>query len=62
MSSIIYFGSIFFVKLTVGRVQTSTLAMLVDRQNQIKGFQKQKYWNVHLHLDDLEVVKEKLFD
>ena len=34
----------------------------IARQNQIKGFQKQKYWNVHLHLDDLEVMKEKLFD
>lgn len=56
------FTKLYDRKLTVGRVQTPTLAMLVDRQNQINGFQKQKYWNVHLHLDDLEVVKERLFD
>ena len=56
------FTKLYDRKLTVGRVQTPTLAMLVDRQNQINGFQKQKYWNVHLHLDDLEVVKERLFN
>ena len=55
------FTKLYDRKLTVGRVQTPTLAMLVDRQNQINGFQKQKYWNVHLHLDDLEVGKERLF-
>ena len=30
----------YFKKLTVGRVQTPTLAMLVERQNQISGFKK----------------------
>ena len=32
----------YFKKLTVGRVQTPTLAMLVERQNQISGFKKEK--------------------
>lgn len=49
-------------KLTVGRVQTPALAMLTERQTQISCFQKQKYWNVHLKLGDVEVVKEKIFD
>lgn len=49
-------------RLTVGRVQTPTLAMLVERQNEIDGFQKEKYFNVHLKKDDLEVVKEKIFE
>ena len=56
------FTKLYDKKLTVGRVQTPTLAMLVERQNQITGFQKQKYWNVQLNLDGLEVVKEKIFD
>ena len=56
------FTGLYDRKLTVGRVQTPTLAMLVERQKQINGFQKQKYWNVHLDLDGLDVVKEKIFD
>ena len=32
----------YFKKLTVGRVQTPTLAMLVERQKQISGFKKRK--------------------
>jgi DNA topoisomerase-3 len=49
-------------KLTVGRVQTPTLAMVVERQKKITDFQKEKYWNVHLNLDGLDVVKEKCFE
>lgn len=49
-------------KLTVGRVQTPTLAMVVERQNEIDSFQKQKYFNIHLVKDDLEVIKEKIFN
>lgn len=56
------FTKLYDRKLTVGRVQTPTLAMLVNRQEQIAGFQKQKYWNVHLNLDDVDLVKEKIFD
>ncbi len=43
-------------------MQTPTLAMLVNRQEQIAGFQKQKYWNVHLNLDDVDLMREKIFD
>ena len=56
------FTKLYDRKLTVGRVQTPTLAMLVNRQEQIAGFQKQKYWNVHLNLDGVDLVKEKIFD
>ena len=49
-------------KLTVGRVQTPTLALIVERQEQIDQFRKEKYWNIHLKKDGLEVVKEKVFD
>lgn len=56
------FTKLYDKKLTVGRVQTPTLNMVVDRQKQIDGFEKQKYWNVHLMLDGADLVKEKHFD
>lgn len=56
------FSTLHNKKLTVGRVQTPTLAMLVDRNNVIEAFRKEKYFNVRLICDGLEVVKEKFFD
>ena len=56
------FTTKYFKRLVVGRVQTPTLAMLVERGEQISHFQKEKYYNLHLDCDGLEVVKEKLFD
>lgn len=56
------FSTLYRRKLTVGRVQTPTLAMLVDRSDAIKNFVKQKYFNIHLKDYELEVVKEKVFD
>ena len=56
------FSTKYGTKLTVGRVQTPTLAMVVERQKQIIDFQKEKYFNVHLDCDNLVVHKEKIFD
>jgi len=36
-----------FYKTTVGRVQTPTLAILVERERRIKGFVSRDYWEVH---------------
>ncbi|UJP05811.1 MAG: DNA topoisomerase III [Nitrosomonas sp.] len=36
-----------FHKTTVGRVQTPTLAILVEREEKIKKFRPQDYWEVH---------------
>ncbi len=36
-----------FHKTTVGRVQTPTLAILVEREEKIKKFQSQDYWEIH---------------
>ena len=52
----------YFKKLTVGRVQTPTLSMLVERQKQISGFKKEKYFNVVLDCDGLIAEKKKIFD
>lgn len=55
------FTTLYDKRLTVGRVQTPTLAMIVERNRQIKEFKKEKYFNVHLDCDGLDVVKEKIF-
>jgi len=36
-----------FIKTTVGRVQTPTLAIMVKREEQIRQFQTRPYWEVH---------------
>lgn len=36
-----------FALTTVGRVQTPTLAILVERENQIRAFVARDYWEVH---------------
>lgn len=56
------FTTLYNNRLTVGRVQTPTLAMVVERNKQITEFQKQKYFNVYLKDGKLEVHKEKIFD
>ena len=45
--------------LNVGRVQSPTLKMLVDRNDAITNFKKEKYYHVHLVLDGAEAVSEK---
>ena len=55
------FTTLYDKRLTVGRVQTPTLAMIVERNRQITEFRKEKYYNVHLDSDGLDVVKEKIF-
>lgn len=56
------FTTLYDKRLTVGRVQTPTLAMVVERNKQISEFQKQKYFNLHLKDGKFEVHKEKIFD
>ena len=56
------FTTKYYKRLVVGRVQTPTLAMLVERDSQINHFQKEAYYNVHLDCNGLEVIKEKIFD
>ena len=53
---------LFFVlynqNLKVGRVQTPTLAMIVDRNQKIKEFTKEKYYMAHIKFDDMDAVTE----
>ena len=45
------FTKVYDYRLSVGRVQTPTLAMLVDREAAITGFQKEQYFITHLLID-----------
>ncbi|WKY47699.1 DNA topoisomerase [Eubacteriaceae bacterium ES3] len=49
-------------KLTVGRVQTPTLAMIVERDLQIENFVKQTYYTVHLQCGGLDGEGERIDD
>lgn len=46
--------------LNVGRVQSPTLKMLVDRNVAITNFKKEKYYHVRLTLGDAEAISEKV--
>lgn len=54
------FSVLYHRTLNVGRVQTPTLAMLVDRDWKISSFKKEKYHHVRLALDGAEAVSEKI--
>ena len=54
------FSTLYHKKLVVGRVQTPTLAMLVERDGKITTFRKEKYFNVHIQKDSLKANLEKL--
>ena len=48
--------------LTVGRVQTPTLKMLVDRDAKILRFQKEKYYTVGIHSGSLKADSGRIAD
>ena len=54
------FSTLYHKKLVVGRVQTPTLAMLVEREGTITTFHKEKYFNVHISKDSLTADMEKV--
>ena len=45
---------------SVGRVQTPTLAMIVDRDKEIKNFTKEKYYTVELALPDFALSTDRI--
>ena len=48
--------------LKVGRVQTPTLAMLVDRESKIMNFKKEAYYMAHIMGNGLDAVSEHISD
>ena len=58
----IIFSCLYHKTLNVGRVQTPTLKMLVDREAQIMSFKKEKYHIVRLDLDGTEATSARISD
>ena len=56
------FSVLYHKTLTVGRVQTPTLKMLVDRDAKITGFQKEKYHIVHIAGGGVEAASDRFSD
>lgn len=54
------FSILYHKTLTVGRVQTPTLKMLVDRETKISGFKKEKYHVVHIAAGGMEAASSRL--
>ena len=54
------FTTIYHNKLSVGRVQTPTLAMIAMKNDEIRSFQKEKYYLVELDLGELSVKSDKI--
>ncbi len=52
------FSVLYNQNLKVGRVQTPTLAMIVERNQKIKEFTKEKYYMAHIKFDDMDAVTE----
>lgn len=53
--TVLYGGKV----LKVGRVQTPTLAMLVEREEKIRNFQKESYYITHILADGIDAVTEQ---
>ena len=56
------FSVLYHRTLNVGRVQTPTLAMLVERERKISHFKKEKYYVLRLEVNGAEAVSEKFTD
>lgn len=48
--------------LNIGRVQTPTLAMIVERDNNIATFKKEKYYKIELDCGDFKAVSDKIVE
>ncbi|MCC8101486.1 MAG: DNA topoisomerase III [Clostridiales bacterium] len=54
------FTTLYHKKLAVGRVQTPTLAMVVERQKKIDNFQKETYFQVKLEAEGISAISGKI--
>ena len=56
------FSILYHKTLTVGRVQTPTLNMLVDREAKISNFKKEKYHVVHIAAGGMEAASDRFLN
>jgi len=48
--------------LSVGRVQSPTLRLIVEREKQIMEFKSKKYWEIYIKVNGIEAKHEKRFE
>lgn len=56
--TVLYGGKV----LKVGRVQTPTLAMLVEREEKIRNFKKEPYYAAHILMGGMDAATERIDD
>jgi len=56
--TVLYGGKV----LKVGRVQTPTLTMLVEREEKIRNFKKEQYYMAHILMDRIDAATERIDD
>ena len=56
--TVLYGGKV----LKVGRVQTPTLAMLVEREEKIRNFKKEQYYMAHILMGGMDAATERVDD
>lgn len=62
INAIRLFSVLYHKTLTVGRVQTPTLNLLVERDAKITNFKKEKYRIVHIGVGDADAVSSRFSD
>lgn len=55
-----FYSSLYNNKINVGRVQTPTLNIIVEREAKIKDFKKEKYYEIVIEKEDLKAKTEKI--
>lgn len=56
------FSVLYQQTLSVGRVQTPTIAMIVERQLSIDNFKKEKFFNIDIELEDFTASSNRILD
>lgn len=60
MNATRFYSSLYNNKINVGRVQTPTLNIIVERENKIQNFKKEKYYEIVIEKEDLKAKTEKI--
>ena len=60
MNATRFYSSLYGNKINVGRVQTPTLNIIVEREDKIKNFKKEKYYEICIEKDELKAKTEKI--
>lgn len=56
------FSVLYQQTLSVGRVQTPTIAMIVERQSDIENFKKEKFFNIYIEIQDFTASSNRISD